>query len=235
MDQGKIGHIREDWEKLKLDLLIPVQLSDEQCMAIVSGRENRREAGFFSHMSGATVAHFKEAAANEIMAWARTQSHMRHDRMDAGGDEYVYGMSVRFLDDIEKIHRTIFRRGYVAPGGTDIGLFFHELGGAHLMHQDRQGNNNPFYTARLGDLPMLYISGKNHKKYDPIVRETRRSRSKLLKMGALEEASLGDVVMAFTSSEAVPHRGGTWHCGSPVPRGGSHSAFFRAWTINMGL
>jgi hypothetical protein len=140
---------------------------------------------------------------------------------------------MQFLLDMEKIHLAIFRRGSVAPGGTNIGLFRHQLGRG--LHQDKQGDHNPFYIARLGSLPTLLISGQHEEKYSRVDKSIRRSLVKLAEMNILKKVPLGDVIMAFTSFAATSNRGGTLHCSSPIPPGGAFSAIFRAWTINWGL
>jgi hypothetical protein len=84
-----VNKFRQEWEKLELDLLVPAHLSNEQCAALLRGRENRNDKAFFTEMSGATIARFREAAKNEILTWATTQEEMQHDTMDRGGNVYV--------------------------------------------------------------------------------------------------------------------------------------------------
>ena len=241
MDKAEISKFRREWESLKLTLLMPARLTDRQCDAILRGRIDRKDDIFFTEMSGTSIAHFKEDAADEIMGWAKKQINMHHARMDECGHAYVYGVETRFLNDAEKIHYAILRKGKVVTGGTDIGLFIDPL--TPHLHRDRSkchenSDRDPFYAWRLGSLPMWYISGKNHAAYEPVVRQARYSRTKFLDLTRscgeeiLQKAPLGDVVMGFTPDATRFDRKGMWHCSSPVPPGGVHSAFGRAWTIN---
>jgi hypothetical protein len=249
-----ITTLREQWEALRLELLVPARLTDEDFAAILKAREDSSRRVFVERLP-IVVAQFKEAAQEEIMRYAKKQKNVVYHKTSGlfrtlEPDTFALDVAVRYGADIDKINMALFGLG-VDPdwkARVEIGLYKKEK--APPIHSDAYLIRLPtkmcmVYASRLGDLPAWVIKGRDDLNASREVRQLikkaekgfwgRAARTELRERGVLVPTNLGDVILmragpiaSLMEIRKIMEEGvSTRHCSSPVPKGGSYSAFLR--------
>ena len=244
-----IRSLREQWDALQLDLLVPAKLTDRDFAAILAARENSADP-IFRRRLPMIVARFKRAAREEIMRRAREERKLYTSYPNPDVGEYsreAEKLAQRYQADIRKINRVLFNAPVTNEVEMEFGLYrekrFEEL---HADEYDCREKHEAklIYSGRIEALEMWAVKGWKQvaasKKIKRLFDEARFTgsifaRRELRDLKILAPVPANAVTLMLGVPKETIMRGrsirpgetdrGTLHCSGPVHPGGVYSAF----------
>jgi hypothetical protein len=242
--------LRERWNALKLEVLVPAALRDEELDAIIKFCADQEDTSLYLEMP-VTVARFAPEVREELLSFAKNKYP---DRTKSGKNPDALGKDTarllnRYNSDLSLIHQTLFG---IHPC-TGMGDFDYQLGHfkrrrtTHIHVDDLTGTFE--YISRLGDkIPILAINGRKMvaamREIPRLIKQAingnRGTMQKLIDLKILEPVEPGAVVLMATQGfDGLPDFDNAWdynlgyelqgtlHGSSPVPKGGTYCFFLR--------